>query len=111
MRLREPNKNGINRLRKVSRSDYDSITTRNIVQDANEELAYRIRIRTPNVDTMIRQDVHNTIKAMLQDGKSKTDILNLLNEKYANSSIKQYFEKYIEDHERKLIKSKEDEGR
>lgn len=85
-----------------------------------ESMSYMPKSKTPqkSADTIERYEIHSLIKESLIEGKGRVEILAELMNKYPNSSVRKYFEQYIEHHMKKMgIKdssqevSKDDEGR
>ena len=64
-----------------------------------------------NLDTEMRQGIHELIDECLKEGKTDNEILVELDKKYAGSGLEKFFKGYIEHHRAKMEKAKDSEGR
>ena len=70
-----------------------------IVSDAERERIQEEKAKAPkNKDTKIRLDIHRDIKTMLAEGRKKIEILIELSNKYPDTYLSKFFEKWIEYH-------------
>ena len=69
------------------------------------------RQNTANLDTEMRQGIHELIDNCLKEGKTDDEILVELDSKYMGSGLEKFFKGYIEHHRSKMEKNKGDEGR
>ena len=101
MKYRKEGESGTTRLKRSK--NYFSAYTRIAINDYNEEMfRKKLSVKKPHPDTVARQEIQNTIITMLRQGKGKLEILNFLNEKYPESSMREHFGEYIENHARKF---------
>ena len=61
----------------------------------------RKKANKPTDDTIERKDINSDIIKMISEGKGKIEIMTTLTNKYPNSKLAKYFERWYEHHKEK----------
>lgn len=99
MRAGQNGKNGISRLFKNGHNGYaGGIEVSKAESDINNK---RKAERGMAKNSQERINIHKHIDELIKDGKGKSEIIAFLLEKYPSSSVKQFFDNYVNDHFKK----------
>lgn len=105
---RNPKKTGISRANGSSLRREKGIGVEYVVKKLNEE---KPRNRVQSEDTILRQEIHNEIKRLLEYGLKEHDVLDIINQKFKDSKYKEFFESWISDKAKKVeVKSSKEEN-
>ena len=64
-----------------------------------------IKPNPKTADTIERESLHSRIKELISQGKGNIEILATLSSEFPDSKLQPFFEKYIEHHRQKIVKT------